>query len=79
MIITSTLDTVGGPLALTRAPSEAKSTALREVEEAARKLVEKLGVNIVIGADLDYKDITFGDSGSMLTVTVKGTVVVVGG
>ncbi len=54
---------------------EAKAIAMREMEEAA----EKLGANAVIGVDLDYENITFGDSGSMLMVTASGTAVVVSG
>ena len=52
---------------------EAKGIALREMEEAA----EKLGANAVVGVDLDYENITFGDGGSMLMVTASGTAVVV--
>ena len=51
---------------------EAKEIALREMEEAA----EQLGANAVVGIDLDYENITFGDSGSMLMVTANGTAVV---
>ncbi len=51
---------------------EAKEIALREMQEAA----EKLGANAIVGVDLDYENITFGDSGSMLLVTANGTAVV---
>ena len=51
---------------------EAKEIALREMREAA----ESLGANAVVGVDLDYENITFGDSGSMLMVTANGTAVV---
>lgn len=51
---------------------EAKEIALREMQEAA----EQLGANAVVGVDLDYENITFGDSGSMLMVTANGTAVV---
>lgn len=51
---------------------EAKEIALREMQEAA----EKLGANAIVGVDLDYENITFGDSGSMLMVTANGTAVV---
>ena len=48
---------------------EAKDTAL---EEMARQ-PEALGVNAVVGIDLDYE--TVGGSGSMLMVTCSGTAV----
>ena len=51
--------------------SEAKDTALREMQEQARLL----GANAVIGVDLDYE--TVGGSGSMLMVTACGTAVTV--
>ena len=50
---------------------EAKATALREMEEEARRL----GANAVIGVDLDYE--TVGSNGSMLMVTASGTAVLV--
>lgn len=50
---------------------EAKATALREMEEDARRL----GANAVIGVDLDYE--TVGSNGSMLMVTASGTAVLV--
>jgi len=48
---------------------EAKDTALREMEEEARRL----GANAVIGVDLDYE--TVGARGGMLMVTASGTAV----
>lgn len=50
---------------------EAKSIALKEMQEQARSL----GANAVIGIDLDYE--TLGSNGSMLMVTACGTAVVV--
>ena len=51
---------------------EAKATALRELEDEARRL----GANAVVGIDLDYE--TVGANGSMLMVTCSGTAVVIG-
>lgn len=48
----------------------AKDTALRELEDEARRL----GANAVVGIDLDYE--TVGSGGSMLMVTASGTAVV---
>ena len=50
---------------------EAKEIALREMEEAA----QRLGANAVIGVDLDYENITAGNSGGMLMVSASGTAV----
>ncbi len=50
---------------------EAKATALREMEEEARRL----GANAVICVDFDYE--TVGSNGSMLMVTASGTAVLV--
>ena len=52
---------------------EAKEIALREMEEAA----QRLGANAVIGVDLDYENITAGNSGGMLMVSASGTAVTV--
>lgn len=48
---------------------EAKETALKELEEAARKL----GANAVVGVDLDFE--TIGANGSMLMAIATGTAV----
>ena len=53
-----------------RTLQEAKDTALREMEERARRL----GANAVVGIDLDYE--TIGQSSSMLMVSCSGTAVV---
>ena len=50
---------------------EAKNTALREMEENARRL----GANAVVGVDLDFE--TVGGNSSMLMVTASGTAVFV--
>lgn len=50
---------------------EAKDTALREMEDRARKL----GANAIVGVDLDYEAI--GQNGSMLMVMCSGTAVVI--
>ena len=52
---------------------QAKATALRKMEDEARRL----GANAVIGVDLDYE--TVGSNGSMLMVTASGTAVLVDG
>ncbi|HCX04181.1 MAG TPA: putative heavy metal-binding protein [Clostridiales bacterium] len=50
---------------------EARQSALREMEERARRL----GCNAVVGVDIDYE--VLGQNGSMLMVTASGTAVVV--
>ncbi|MBG0765672.1 MAG: putative heavy metal-binding protein [Tissierellales bacterium] len=50
---------------------EARQSALREMEERARRL----GCNVVVGVDIDYE--VLGQNGSMLMVTASGTAVVV--
>lgn len=50
---------------------EAKDTALAEMEQRAASM----GVNAVVGIDVDYE--TVGQSGSMLMVAVSGTAVVI--
>lgn len=52
---------------------KAKNTALREMEEEARRM----GANAVIGVELDYAAI--GSNGSMLMVTASGTAVLMEG
>ena len=48
---------------------EAKDTALKEMQEDAKRL----GADAIIGVDLDYE--TVGSSGGMLMVTASGTAV----
>lgn len=52
---------------------KAKATALKEMEDEARRM----GANAVIGIELDYAAI--GNNGSMLMVTATGTAVIVEG
>ena len=67
-------DIVGGRSgSYERALREAKEIALREMEEEANRL----GANAIIGVDLDYENITAGNSGGMLMVSASGTAVTV--
>src|SRR6056297_1494812 len=50
---------------------EARQSALREMEDRARRM----GCNAVVGVDIDYE--VLGQNGSMLMVTASGTGVVV--
>ncbi|HKK94835.1 MAG TPA: putative heavy metal-binding protein [Anaerovoracaceae bacterium] len=50
---------------------EARQSAIKEMEERARRL----GCNAVVGVDIDYE--VLGQNGSMLMVTASGTGVVV--
>lgn len=50
---------------------EAKDTAIREMQDEARKL----GANAIVGVDLDYE--TLGSQNGMLMVTASGTAVTV--
>ncbi len=64
-------DIVGGRSeSYERVLREAKDSALREMEENARKM----GANAIVGIDLDYE--TVGSGGSMLMVTASGTAVI---
>lgn len=70
-IFAAVRDIVGGRSATyERALSEARETAMREMEERAAAL----GANAVIGIDLDYE--VLGQANGMLMVTVSGTAVV---
>ena len=67
-------DIVGGRSgAYEKALQEAREIAIREMTEEA----QQLGANAVIGIDIDYENITAGNSGSMLMVSASGTAVVV--
>lgn len=69
-IFASIRDIVGGRSgSYERVLHEAKETALREMEEQARRL----GANAIIGVDLDYENL--GANGGMLMVTAAGTAV----
>lgn len=48
---------------------EAREEAMKEMEQAARRL----GADAIVGIDYDYE--TLGDTGSMLMVAVSGTAV----
>ena len=52
---------------------DARANALKEMMQRA----EKIGANAVIGVKFDYEPITIGDHGTMLTIMVSGTAVVV--
>jgi uncharacterized protein YbjQ (UPF0145 family) len=66
-------DIVGGRSATyERALSEARETAMREMQERA----QALGANAVIGIDLDYE--VLGQANGMLMGSVSGTAVVIG-
>jgi uncharacterized protein YbjQ (UPF0145 family) len=70
-IFAAVRDVVGGRSATyERALSEARETAMREMQERA----ETLGANAVIGIDLDYE--VLGQANGMLMVSVSGTAVV---
>lgn len=63
-------DIVGGRSgSYERVLREAKDTALKEMQEDAKRL----GADAIIGVDLDYE--TVGASGGMLMVTASGTAV----
>ena len=55
-----------GQAPMKRVLREAKDTALKEMEEEARKL----NATAIIGVDLDYE--TVGSNGGMLMVTASG-------
>lgn len=66
-------DIVGGrAAAYEESLSEARETALREMEQRARAM----GADGIIGIDLDYE--TVGSGGSMLMVSASGTAVKLG-
>lgn len=52
---------------------KAREIAFTEMEAQA----QSLGANAIVGIDLDYENITMGNSGGMLMVTVSGTAVTV--
>lgn len=65
-------DIVGGRSATyERALSEARETAMKEMQERA----QALGANGVIGIDLDYE--VLGQANGMLMVSCSGTAVVI--
>ena len=65
-------DIVGGRSgAYEKSLREAKDIAMKEMQDAARKL----GADGVIGVDLDYENITIGNGGGMLMVSASGTAI----
>ena len=50
---------------------KAKSIAIEEMTQQAREL----GANAILGVDLDYENITVGQTGGMLMVSANGTAV----
>ena len=53
---------------------EARETAFGEMQDEARRM----DADATIGVDTDYENITAGDKGSMLMVSVSGTAVRLG-
>ena len=67
-------DIVGGRSgSYERVLREARETAIRELEDEAKRV----GANAVIGIDIDYENMSTGSSGSMLMVSASGTAVVI--
>lgn len=52
---------------------KAKDIAILEMQQQAAEM----GANAVVGVDLDYENITVGQTGGMLMVSASGTAVVV--
>ncbi len=50
---------------------KAKTIAIEEMTQQAREL----GANAILGVDLDYENITVGQTGGMLMVSANGTAV----
>ena len=71
-LFASIRDIVGGrAAAYERTLSEAKDTAMKEMEERAAAM----GANAIVGIDIDYE--TAGQSNAMLMVATSGTAVVI--
>lgn len=65
-------DIIGGrSAAYEKELRKAREIAFAEMEAQA----QSLGANAVVGIDIDYENITMGNSGGMLMVTVSGTAV----
>lgn len=65
-------DIVGGRSAAYEAElRKAKALAIEEMTQQARDL----GANAILGVDLDYENITVGQTGGMLMVSANGTAV----
>jgi uncharacterized protein YbjQ (UPF0145 family) len=66
-------DIVGGrSAAYEKELRSARDIALNEMHEAAASM----GANAVVGVDIDYENISMGQGGGMLMVSVSGTAVV---
>lgn len=66
-------DIVGGrSAAYEKELRSAREIALAEMQEAARAM----GGNAIVGVDVDYENISMGQGGGMLMVSVSGTAVV---
>lgn len=50
---------------------KAKAIAIEEMTQQAREM----GANAILGVDLDYENITVGQTGGMLMVSANGTAV----
>ncbi len=69
-IVAGIRDIVGGRAsAYEKVLRQGKETAIREMQEQARRM----GANAVVGVSIDYE--TIGASGSMLMVTATGTAI----
>jgi uncharacterized protein YbjQ (UPF0145 family) len=67
-------DIVGGrSAAYEKELRSAREIALNEMHQAA----ESMGANAVVGVDIDYENISIGEGGGMLMVSVSGTAVTV--
>lgn len=65
-------DIVGGRSAsYERELEKARLIAFQEMEQKA----QQLGANAIVGIDIDYENITIGNGGAMLMVSVSGTAV----
>jgi uncharacterized protein YbjQ (UPF0145 family) len=73
-IFASIRNIVGGrSVAYERELIRAKELAVSEMADNAKNL----GANAVIGVDLDYETISFGQGGNMLMVSASGTAVTI--
>lgn len=65
-------DIIGGrSAAYEKELRKAREIAFAEMEQQA----QGLGANAVVGIDIDYENVSMGDSGGMLMVSVSGTAV----
>ncbi|MBJ6610295.1 MAG: heavy metal-binding domain-containing protein [Candidatus Thiothrix moscowensis] len=65
-------DIIGGrSAAYEKELRKAREIAFAEMEVQA----QSLGANAIVGIDIDYENITMGNSGAMLMVSVSGTAV----